>query len=397
MNAISPALSGQKAYNFQNLNPSQALQMPTYGSTGALAPQQSTYNYQPQQVQSNYNYNPAQVKSTLDNSQFTQDYFNQGIKAPLLRTYDQSIAPRINDVAASNGSTFSTRTQVAKQQALGDLQTQMSAQLSNAVRQDQIEKSQQDLSAQQFNTQTGIQNAQFGSAQNFQAQGLNQAAGLNSAQFGAGQNLDYAKMNSANQQMLDQLNSQNRLQATGLNNQNRLAYDSLNTNTNVQLGENARQNQMQAATMAQQFNQAPYQTALMGEQLLNPLQSYNNANAQNQYAQWQMQQPYNSPYIGLALQAAGLNPNTIAKANPTAMQQALQGLGIAGAGASLLGGLGTGGAGAATGADLGALSGGALGAGGVVGAGSAGGGGLLAGLGSGIADWGGALLSLLAL
>lgn len=337
--------------------------MPTLGATGSLAPQQSSYNY-----------NPAQVKSTLDNSKFTQDYFNQGVKAPLLRTFDQDIAPRISDAAASAGSTFSTRTQVSKQKALGDLQTQMASQLSGAVRQDQIEKSQQDLSAQQFNVNSGMQNAQFG----------------------AGQNLDYAKMNSVNQQFLNSLNSQNTLQATNLNNQNRLAYDSLNTNTNVQLGENTRQNQLQAATEAGQLNQAPYQTALMGEQLLNPLQSYNNANAQNQYSQWLNSQPYNNPYLKLAMGVAGLNPNTVVSQNPTAMQQALQGLGIAGAGASLLGGTGAlAGAGGALGAGASALTGLNLtgGIGGAAAASSLGGG--LAGLAGGASDalWG--LLALL--
>ncbi len=457
MNAISPALSGTPAYNFKNLTPNAPLNMPTVGATGGLAQQQSQYNYNPQQVksaynytpnqvsgaygynpsqvQSNYSYAPAQVKSTLDNSKFTQDYFDKGIKAPLLRTYDQSIAPRIEDAAASAGSTFSTRTQQTKQRALGDLQTQMAAQLTGAVRQDELQRAAENLQAQQFNVGTGVQNAQFGSGQNFQAQQLNQAAGLQnaqfganfgqnaqqlnqaaglqSAQFGAGQNLtaqqlnqsaglqnaqfgagqqtDYAKINAANAQFLNSLNSQNRLQQQSLNNQNKLSYDTLNTQTNVGLGENARANQMQAATQAMQFNQAPYQTALMGEQLLNPLQSYNNAAAQNAYTQWQNQQPYNSPYTQLALQIAGVNSQPYIQQNPTAMQQALQGIGIAGAGASLLGGLG----GAGAGVGFGSAGTAALGEG-VAGATLAGSGGLLGGVGSALGGAGSGLWGLLA-
>lgn len=333
MNALQPSLQGQSAYNFKPLSGPGALNVQNYGATGGLSPQSSTYNY-----------NPAQVKSTLDNSQFTQDYFNKGISAPLLRTFDQSIAPRINDAAASAGNTFSTRTQFSKQQALGDLQTQMAAQLSSAVRQDQIEKSQQDLNAQQFNVNSGMQNAQFG----------------------AGQNLDYSKLNSANTQFLDQLNSQNQLQAGALNNQTRLAYDTLNTNTGVQLGENARQNQLQAALAAQGLTQGVYQNALMGEQLAQPLQQYRQQGVQDAYAQWQNAQPYNNPWIKLGLGVAGLNPDTIATQNPTGFQQAGQALGLLGAGSSFL--------------NSGALGsfGGALDAGGYATAGS----GLLGGLGS---------------
>jgi hypothetical protein len=347
MNALQPSLQGQSAYNFKNLTPGSPLSMPTYGATGALAPQQSGYNYNPQQVSSNYNYQPGQVKSDLDNANFTQNYFNSAVKAPLLNTYNTDIAPKISDAAASAGSTFSTRTTVAKQKALSDLQTQMAAQLSTAARQDNIEKSQQDLAAQQFNVNAGMQNAQFGSGQNLQAQQLNQAAGLNNAQFGAGQNLAYAGLNSQNQLALDAQNSSNMLNSANINNQQRLQYDTLNTNANINLGENARANQMQSAMLAQEVGAQPYNNALAGQQLLAPLQNYNNANAQAQYSQWSNAQAYNNPWLKLAMGVSGLNPQSYVQQNPTAFQTAGQALGLGAAGMSLASAAGIGGGGAA--------------------------------------------------
>lgn len=401
--AISPLLNGQKAIDFKNLQAPTPLQM---GQVNAPQLQQNpTYNFGAMSgngnQQSTYNYVPGQVKSNLDNSQFTQDYFNQGIKDPLLAAYQNDIAPKLTDAGAGTGSTFSTRTQVAKQKALSDLQTQMAAQLSGAVRQDNIERSQQDLQAGEFNVNSGLNNAQFKSGQDLQYAQLNNQnsqyySGLNSSRELAGADLNSQNLNTSNalksQNALNfgQLNSDNALKSFGLNSQNKYNYDTFNTNTSMALGENALNRRLQAAALQGQSAMLPFQELQAQQQLLNPLQSQRNAGTAASYQEFQRTALENSPWLKYGLSIAGLNPNTIVQQQPNYLSAGLAGAGI---GASVLGGLGTGaaagsglfGAGSALGgtAALGGATSGAVGAG-------------ASAAGSGLGSIGLALLGLLA-
>jgi hypothetical protein len=295
--ALQNALSGKKAFDFKPLQgPSQlnlnnlaampnlkldkanapgALNMQQYGAAPKVNAERIkpdlSYKYDPFKAQNvntgvgqatnKYNYQPGSVKSTLDNANNTQKYFEKGVMNPLLRQFDQAIAPRIADTAASLGNTFSTRTQVARQNALEGLQGTAAAELSRAVREDEIERSQQNLNAQQFNVGTQTQNAQFGGelqqgydlanmqralqiagmnqqGQQFQhsantAGAFNQSQLLNNLIMQSGQlnnqnNFQAAGINNQAQQFAQNLNSQNALQQYGLNSQNALNFADLN-------------------------------------------------------------------------------------------------------------------------------------------------------------------------
>jgi hypothetical protein len=63
----------------------------------------------------------------------TSDYFEKGVKAPMLRAFDQDIAPRLNDSFASHGALFSSRRADATRQALEGLNTSLASELSKAV------------------------------------------------------------------------------------------------------------------------------------------------------------------------------------------------------------------------------------------------------------------------
>lgn len=334
MNAIKPFLGGQQSMNFQSLLPPS-----TFNPKAVTAP---NANYQfgamqgPPTRNSTYDYNPSQVKTTLDNSKFTQDYFNQGVKAPLLRAYDQEIAPRIADTAAaSGGGTFSTRTNIARQKALGDLNTQMSAQLSSAVRQDEIERSQQNLASQQFNVQSGMANAQFGAGQDLQYAGLNNEAILQMNQLNSGRELAGANLNSQNALNFGSLNSQNAFNAASLNNSAKQNYDFFNTQTKVGLAENAANRRLSSASLVQDISSQPYKNAAQGMQLLAPLQNWREQNVAANYNEFMRTLPENSPWIKLALGIAGQDPNAIATPQKGWTDYANLGLGAVQAGTGL--------------------------------------------------------------
>jgi hypothetical protein len=62
----------------------------------------------------------------------TAKYFEQAVAAPALAKYDEEIAPRIKEAYASRGGYFSSRRSLAQQQALGDLSSNLTAQLAQA-------------------------------------------------------------------------------------------------------------------------------------------------------------------------------------------------------------------------------------------------------------------------
>lgn len=68
--------------------------------------------------------------------QTTEKYFQNAVAAPMLKNFDQNIAPRIKEQFAGM-SAFSSRQGSVTQQALSDLQGNMGAQLSQAQFQNQ--------------------------------------------------------------------------------------------------------------------------------------------------------------------------------------------------------------------------------------------------------------------
>lgn len=74
--------------------------------------------------------------------QRTASYFQSAVTDPMLRTFDEEIAPRINDAFAGQGGTFSTRRGLAHRRALEGLQTDLASQLGQA------QLSNQQLAAQ---------------------------------------------------------------------------------------------------------------------------------------------------------------------------------------------------------------------------------------------------------
>lgn len=376
-------------FNFQKLQ-----------STGALADSANQYNYK-----------PGQVNSTLDNTNFTQDYFQKSVMNPLLRQYDTAIAPRINDAAAAAGNTFSTRTGVAKQQALQDLQTQATGQLATAARQDNIERSQQQLAAQEFNQQTGLQNAQFGAGQQLNYDTLNKQTAL-----GVGQtnmqgalaaheantqgNLAGATLKAQLQQAMAQMNQQKDITVGQSNQQNAYAYNALNSQNQIGLAENAANRQLQSVNVQQGVQNQPLQRMLAALGGGTQLNAVGQGNLDRNYAEFQRTAPENNPWIRTLLGFTGQDPNAVV--SPSSMSQISQGV-SAGAGAltglgSLAGALGGGGGAAlalpaAYGAGAGAL--GTLGAGAAATGAELGAGAAASGAGAGIGEGLLALLSFL--
>jgi hypothetical protein len=70
------------------------------------------------------------------NPSVTDKYFNNAVKTPLLRSFDQDIAPRIKEAFAGVQG-FSTAQGAAQSQALGDLATQLAAGRADLAYKDQ--------------------------------------------------------------------------------------------------------------------------------------------------------------------------------------------------------------------------------------------------------------------
>lgn len=64
--------------------------------------------------------------------QATAQYINKSVATPLLRQYDQTILPRMNDAYASVGALLGSRRAFANSQALGNLQSTIAAHLADA-------------------------------------------------------------------------------------------------------------------------------------------------------------------------------------------------------------------------------------------------------------------------
>ena len=99
----------------------------------------------------------------------TADRFQKAVKEPLLRTFDEDIAPRINEGFAGQGATFSSRRGDSQRKALEGLQTQMSAQLAETNYQNQA------LQAQLAESATNRQLQGVGLGQQFASKDINRA------------------------------------------------------------------------------------------------------------------------------------------------------------------------------------------------------------------------------
>jgi len=248
--------------------------------------------------------------------EFTQQYFRDGVAAPLLRAYDEQVAPRISAAFAGQGAAFSTRRGLEQTKQLDNLNQTLTGALSNAVRQDQQAQFQSDaqFAQQQNQLNYGYDNAQAG---------LDQQFGQFNAQLAA--NAD---------------NWQQQLQA--------------------QLADNARGRQQQAVAQAQQFAMQPFARAQAMQQLLAPQQQNAQMMAQARYNEFLRTRPENSPWTQQALAFASQ------QYQQQYMQQNNSQLGqIAGIGGALIGGVAggiTGGPGGiVSGAGIGSSIGGSLG------------------------------------
>jgi hypothetical protein len=195
----------------------------------------------------------------------------------------------------------------------------MAAQLATAAREDNIERSRQQLDASQFNVNAGLNNAQFGAGQDLAYAGLNANNALSLGQLNTQRALGAQELNNNAAFNFAGLNSQNTLQSQQLNNQNRLAYDTLNTGNKIQLTEGAANRQVQAAGLMPGLQRSAYDSMLMQQQLMDPLQQNRQKAAQAEYSEFLRTLPENSPWLSTAMALAGLDPNAIATKNITAL------------------------------------------------------------------------------
>jgi hypothetical protein len=112
-----------------------------YGRGGAGYNVLSTLTPQQQQLMNQLQTN-LKSPNTGINPQQTAQYIQQSVATPLLRQYDQSIMPRINDAYASVGALMGSRRGFASQTALQNLQDNIGEQLGKA----QLANQQQNAS-----------------------------------------------------------------------------------------------------------------------------------------------------------------------------------------------------------------------------------------------------------
>ena len=131
---------------------------PTFGSGWYGTPTTTPYQQQllgglQNEIQQNQNGAVALSPSN------TANYIQQSVANPLMRQFDQSIMPRLNDSYAAVGALMGSRRGFASQQALGNLQSTIGQALGTA------QQSNQQLSAQ-----LGLQYNQLGAALTGQSQ-----------------------------------------------------------------------------------------------------------------------------------------------------------------------------------------------------------------------------------
>lgn len=125
--------------------------------------QQGASQYQGQQTQSLNNALSANPAAGLS-PQATEKYINKSVATPLLRQYDQTILPRLNDSYAAVGALMGSRRSFANAQALQGVQDQIGSHLANAQQQNmQLNAQMQNATAdRQASISQGLQGNQLG-------------------------------------------------------------------------------------------------------------------------------------------------------------------------------------------------------------------------------------------
>jgi hypothetical protein len=221
------------------------------GAAASYNPQTGNVDLSPTQVNRSAYSNAPRLQTNLD------QYFNDSIATPLLRKFDQTVAPRIASQFAGQGAAFSTRRGTETAQQLGNLQANIADQYAQTVRQDQLA---------QFNADT--QSAQQQNQLNYNYDTTQ--AGL-SAQ---------AQQLAANTDQWQQA-------------------------LRAQLAEAAQGRRQTAIGQAQQQSLIPLQRIQGQQQLLAPFQQNAQDKATAKYNEFLRTAPENSPYNQLALAFTG--------------------------------------------------------------------------------------------
>jgi hypothetical protein len=90
----------------------------------------------------------GQPSYNVDN-QTTQDYFQKGLYAPALQTFDEQIAPRIRESFAGPSSALNSRYGSTVARTLGDITTGLNAQMAQVLQQNQQLQASLNESARQ--------------------------------------------------------------------------------------------------------------------------------------------------------------------------------------------------------------------------------------------------------
>lgn len=104
--------------------------------------------------------------------EITKERFEKTVRNPLLRTFDEEIAPRISEGFAGRGATFSSRRGDANRKALEGLQANMASELAD------MNYRNQALRAQLAESATERQLASVGMGQQFAGRNLARAGAL---------------------------------------------------------------------------------------------------------------------------------------------------------------------------------------------------------------------------
>lgn len=216
----NPAYTGQNAgLENQRLSNQGNFQTAT-GVDYNPTPGQSTANYQGQAVDltpQGAEEAAAYRKLLSGDPSYTADLsdvvtgenFKKSVAAPLLRTFDQEIAPRISDAFAGSGASFSSRRGLETRQALEGLNTQMTAEQTRLLQNNMQLEAQ--LNAQLHDSAAGRQ-----------AGLVSQLVGLR-GQLGDNENSRQLQLALANAQF-GEANRDRALQAFGINSNNELNY-----------------------------------------------------------------------------------------------------------------------------------------------------------------------------
>lgn len=161
-NIIPNINQGAPSYTGQQVAPLDQGYQSIYQSLGQYNPSQQ--NAQAQQgiqagLSGQASYTPNQQYAAtpqLDPNQ-TAAYFQQSTATPALRNYQQNIAPQIDAAYAGQGATFSSRRGLAQQQALQNMNSDLTSQLASSQNQNYLANYQANVNAAQQQNTLGYQ------------------------------------------------------------------------------------------------------------------------------------------------------------------------------------------------------------------------------------------------